>query len=143
MSRAGDLFFALVSDVGKAHFDQSRLEFFIIAMLHIPQHDGREAVFFLQAFERVFVHAARGDQNKAADFVGILLRTDLRDHAAGAAADENRPFDADLWEKRVHPRDELPIRAKLPRIIKQQRSIIARQIRRIIDPHFRRVHPAV
>ena len=118
--RVGDLFAALVADMAHAGLYERRLQLFIVAVLHVPQHERRKAVFLFQAFQRIFVHAAGGDQHKPAGLAGIFLDIDLRDHAAVAGPYEHGAFDAELPEKGVHARHELLICAQLLRIVKKQ-----------------------
>lgn len=75
--RVGDLIGAFVADVAHTGFDERRLELFIIAVLHIPEHERREAVFPFQAFQRVFVHAAGRDQHKSAGLARIPLHIEV------------------------------------------------------------------
>ena len=77
----GDLLRRFVPDVPEAGRNQLRLELFVVAALHVPEHQRRKAIFPPERFERRLVHAARGDENEPARLAGVFLHIDLRDHA--------------------------------------------------------------
>ena len=126
-----------------ARLDKRRLELFVIAVLHVPQHERHKEVFSFQAFQRVCVHAAGGDQNQTAGFSRILLHIDLRNHPAVACADKDGVFDAERLKEGVHPRHERPVGAQLLRIAEKENAAVAGETVCIIHPHFQRVHAAV
>ena len=111
--RAGDFLRAFIADVAQARADEPGLEPFIVAALHIPQHERREEILSPERAERGRVHAAGGDQDQAACRAGVFLRVDLRDHAAVARADKDRLFDAQPVKKRAQTGRECLIVARV------------------------------
>ena len=69
----GNLLRTFVPDMLHSGLDQRGLQLFIVAVLHVPQHQRRQTVLFLQAFQRPRVHASGGNEHQPADFAGILL----------------------------------------------------------------------
>lgn len=124
-------------------FDEGGLELFVIAVLHVPQHERREAVLLLQALDGVCVHAAGGNQDQPAGLSRVLLHIDLRDHTAAACAHKNGLFHAQLFEKGVHSHHKRLIGGQLLGIVKQKHLIVLGQVVHIVHPHFQRVHAAV
>lgn len=68
----GDLLRRFVPDVPEAGRNQLRLELFVVAVLHVPEHQRRKAVFLFERPERRLVHAARGDENEPAASPGYF-----------------------------------------------------------------------
>ena len=118
--RAGDFLRAFIADVAQARADEPRLEPFVVAALHIPQHERREEILPPEREERGRVHAAGGDQDQAARRAGVFLRVDLRVHAAVARADKDWLFDAQPVKKRAQTGRKRLIGAQRLRIVEQQ-----------------------
>ena len=141
--RTGNFLRAFIADMAHARLYQLRLQLFIVAVIHVPQHQRRKEVSLFQAFQRIGVHTAGGNQDQSARFSRILLNIDLRDHAAVTGADENRILNAELLEKSVHSRHKLLIGAQLLRIIEQEHAAAAGKTVHIVHPHFQRIHAAI
>ena len=141
--RVGYLLGALVADMAHAGLDERRLELFIVAVLHVPQHDRRKAVFLFEALQRRLIHAAGRDKDHSARFAGILLHIYLRHHTAVARADEDGSLYPKRLEESMHSGDERLICRQLLRIVKEQHAVIPGKGVHIVHPHFKRVHPAV
>ena len=120
-----------------------RFQLFIIAVLHIPQHQRRKEVFPFQAFQRIFVHAAGRDQDQSAGFSRIFLHIDLRDHTAVTRTHKNGIFNAELLKKGVHSGNKLLICTQLLRIVEQEHPAVTGQSLYIVHPHFKRIHTAI
>ena len=69
--RSGDFLCTFITDMAHSCLDERRFEFFIVAVLHIPQHERREDVFLFQTFQSIRIHAASGDQNQSACFSNV------------------------------------------------------------------------
>lgn len=113
--------------------NELRLQLLVVAVLHVPQHERRKTVLFLQALQRGLVHAAGGDQHQSSDLSGIALHIDLRHHAAVAGADENRVLDAERAEEGVHPGNQRLIGAQLLRIVKQPFRLLSSRMGAVPD----------